>query len=178
MGYTTDFIGEFELNTPLTPEHKAYLEAFADTRRMKRDDAVIAKLPDPIREAVGLPAIGAYYVAGVEDGNFGQKAHVGENGILEYNYPPEGQPGIWCQWTPNDAGDAMEWDYGEKFYSYVEWIVYLRDHFLAPWGYIMDGEVEWEGEDRTDAGKIIIVNNLITVYVAKTQREYTKVEEY
>ena len=34
MGYTTTFDGEFKLDKPLIPAHKAYLMKFAKTRRM------------------------------------------------------------------------------------------------------------------------------------------------
>jgi hypothetical protein len=55
MSYTTAFDGAFAINRPLRPEHKAYLLKFAETRRMKRDAAVAARLPDPVRAAAGLP---------------------------------------------------------------------------------------------------------------------------
>lgn len=55
MGYTTDFHGSFNLDKPLKKEHKNYLLKFAETRRMKRKSKIVETLPDPIREAVGLP---------------------------------------------------------------------------------------------------------------------------
>ena len=55
MGYTTKFEGCFTLDKPLAPEHAAYLKAFNATRRMKRDQFKAAELPDPIRDAAGLP---------------------------------------------------------------------------------------------------------------------------
>src|SRR5205085_8197663 len=46
----------------LSKEHAAYLRAFAQTRRMRRGPQCGA-LPDPVREAVGLPVgpQGAYF---------------------------------------------------------------------------------------------------------------------
>ena len=66
MGYTTDFNGEFEVSPSLSYDHKQYLDAFATTRRMKRDQDIAETLPDPVREAVGLPIgyEGAYFVGG------------------------------------------------------------------------------------------------------------------
>ena len=55
MGYTTNFRGEFRISPPLTEEHRAYLTAFAGSRRMLRDAALAGERPDPVREAVGLP---------------------------------------------------------------------------------------------------------------------------
>lgn len=170
MGYTTDFYGEFNLNKPLTEAHKNYLEKFAEMRRMKRKETLTAKRPDPLREAVGLPVgkEGAYFVG--EGGDFGQGAGVGGDDIpdlVDYNYPPAGQPGLWCQWVPNSGGTAIIWDGGEKFYDYVEWIEYLIENFLKPWGYVLNGEVEWAGEDHNDRGRIDIKNNVVKVKVAK-----------
>ena len=57
MGYTTDFDGKFDLDKPLTPEHRAYLEAFARTRRMQRNAVITATMPDPIRESVAFLSV-------------------------------------------------------------------------------------------------------------------------
>ena len=64
MGYTTELEGEFRVSPPLAAEHRAYLVAFADTRRMKRDPAKAQLLPDPARTKVRLPigADGEYFV--------------------------------------------------------------------------------------------------------------------
>jgi hypothetical protein len=169
MGYTTEFDGQFDLNKPLAPEHKAYLEAFANTRRMRRDAYTTERRPDPVRLAAGLPVglDGGYFVG--EGGHCGQGERDDRTpiGILSYNYAPSGQPGLWCQWVPNDDGSAIFWDGGEKFYDYVEWIEYLIEHFLKPWGYVLDGEVEWFGEDANDRGMICIKDNVVKVKIAK-----------
>jgi hypothetical protein len=154
MGYSTDFDGSFSLDRTLTPEHAAFLSAFADTRRMKRDGAKTG--PDPIRDAAGLPANPDYFVSG--RGLAGQDAS-----ILEYNQEPDGQPGLWCQWVPSETHDAIEWDGGEKFYEYEAWIVYLVEHFLGPWGYKLNGTVTWEGESQGDVGRLVMRDNVLSV---------------
>jgi len=187
MGYTTDFSGEFAVTPPLTKEQVAYIQAFNGSRRMKRNPEVTATLPDPKRLAVGLP-IGepdaAYYVGSADDGNFGQGTMGGgDDSIIEYNTPPGGaryslsadqghdhakaQPGLWCQWTCSDDGTTLHWDGGEKFYSYVEWLKYLIEHFFDPWGRKLNGEVEWEGEDSSDFGKIKAKNSKVFVHVGR-----------
>lgn len=160
MGYTTNFAGQFNLTTPLLPEHLAYLEKFNETRRMKRDERVVETLPDPVRQRAGLPVgkAGAYFVGG--DGLAGQER---DSSILDHNEPPSEQPGLGCQWRPNHSGTAILWDGGEKFYDYVEWLHYLIDNFLGPWGYVLNGEVTWQGEDLTDIGKIVVTNNQVAV---------------
>jgi hypothetical protein len=146
----------------LTEKQRKYLELFSETRRMKRD---ISKLPTTGENAtlhteVGLTAgtNGEYFVGG--KGFMGQER---DDSIVDYNCPPSTQPGLWCQWVPNEDGTAIEWDGGEKFYSYVEWLEYIIKNFLKPWGYTLNGEVTWFGEERSDIGVIIVDNNKVTV---------------
>jgi hypothetical protein len=158
MGYSTDFEGLFRLDRPLTPDHRAYLLKFSETRRMRRDPAIAEQMPDPERVAVGLP-LGperAYFVGGT---GFAGQDH--DPSILDYNEPPERQPGLWCQWEPNEAGDAIRWNGAEMFYDYVKWLEYLIAHFLEPWGYLLTGEVLWQGEDVEDRGVILVEDNRI-----------------
>jgi hypothetical protein len=170
MGYTTRFDGSFAVTPTLKPEHAAYLREFAETRRMQRDPAKAAALADPARLAVGLPVgpEGAYFVGG--GGMFGQDS---DASVVNQNRPPEGQPGLWCQWVPNEAGTAIEWDGGEKFYDYVEWLRYLLKHFLKPAGYVLDGAVAWVGEDDDDRGRIVVESNKVRVQRAVTEYEDT-----
>lgn len=158
MGYTTYFDGAFNLDRPLAPEHAVYLMAFGSTRRMVRDAALTAKRPDPLREAVGLPVgqEGGYFVG--EAGFRGQE-HTPD--IIDHNTPPQGQPELWCQWIPDEDGTAIVWDEGEKFSHYIEWLQYLIDHFLTPWGYTLSGEVTWNGEESADFGKIVVVSSSV-----------------
>lgn len=83
------------------------------------------------------------------------------------------QPGLWCQWTPNGEGTAIVWDEGEKFYYYIEWIEYLIEHFLAPWGYKLNGEVSWDGESSDDRGIIRITDNVVSVGTAVITYNFT-----
>lgn len=158
MGYTTNFDGRFTLNKPLLPEHAAYLEKFNETRRMQRVERIAETLPDPVRQRVSLPVgkDGGYFVGG--GGNYGQDS---DASIVNYNEPPIDQPGLWCQWRPDEQGTCIAWDGGEKFYNYEEWLVYLIQHFLQPWGYVLNGEVTWQGEDSNDLGKLVVVNNVV-----------------
>ena len=167
MGYSTDFYGRFELDRPLASEHQTYLEAFARTRRMQRDVTITAMLPDPIREAAGLPLgiDGAYYVGNTA--GFGQDE---TPDVLNGNEPPDDQPGYRNQWVPSHDGTAIEWDGGEKFYDYRSWLRYIVEHFLKRWGYVLNGTVEWQGEDRDDAGEIIVRNNVVEAYELQRTR--------
>jgi hypothetical protein len=160
MGYTTEFQGEFECQPALTGEHRDYLEKFRYTRRMKRDPEVAESMPDAEREAVGLPigTDGEFFVG--SEGEFGQD---NDQSVLEYNRPPTTQPGLWCQWAPNEQGTAISWDGGEKFYHYIEWLRYQIDNFFAPWGYKLNGVVTWQGESHGDVGSIVVTDNQIEI---------------
>lgn len=95
MGYTTDFSGSFSLSKQPTPEQVAYINAFASTRRVKRNAEITKTLPDPIREAVGLPVgiDGGYYVGDNESGKLimGKGIPEDKDDIIDGNTPP-GQP--------------------------------------------------------------------------------------
>lgn len=155
MGYTTDFDGSFNVSPALKPEHKEYLESFAKTRRMKRN---VSLLPANANSSIGLGLgeEGGYYVGDAKYSSSGL-------GVIDCHIPPVNQPGLWCQWIPNEDGTEIEWDGGEKFYEYVEWLEYIIEHFLKPWGYVLNGDVLWYGEDYKDRGCIIVKNNLVSV---------------
>jgi hypothetical protein len=148
MGYHTDFDGRFEIKPTLSQPAIEYIKKFNKTRRVKRQFE---------NDIHGID--GEFYVDG---GGFrGQDSS--ESSIVNYNQPPRTQPGLWCQWTVTDCGNFLEWDEGEKFYSYVEWLSYMINSFFHPNGYMLSGEVSWEGEERGDFGTIIVKNNIITV---------------
>jgi len=159
MYCTTDFDGELAVTPALTKDQVAYLNKFAHTRRMQRDEALCLyaiENDDSDSEAirllkrVGLPVgpEGCYFLG---SGDFGQDR---DKTVVNYDGPPSGQPGLWCQWIVNEDGDVIYWDGGEKFYSYVEWLRYIVEHFLKPWGCSITGEISWFGEDSTDRGMI------------------------
>jgi hypothetical protein len=160
MGYTTEFQGSFDLTPVLNADQVEYLKQFALTRRMKRNPEIASNRQDPKREAVSLPIgkDGEYFVGGL---GYGGQNH--DDSIVEYNKPPSTQPGLWCKWIPSDAGDFIVWDEGEKFYKYIEWLQYIIDNFLKPWGIEANGTVKWRGERFEDIGTILVKNNIVTV---------------
>jgi hypothetical protein len=145
MGYTTDFNGKFELNKKLSEEDHKFLTKFAESRRMARN-------VDP---KYGVE--GEFYVDGSE--MFGQGK---DSDIINYNQPPKTQPSLWCQWVPTKDGMGLEWDGGEKFYNYIEWLQYIIENILKPRGYVLNGEVYWYGEDNADTGVMVVVDNVVS----------------
>lgn len=173
MGYETAFKGKFKIEPVLKPEHLKYLTKFQDTRRMKRDEKITSGRPDPIRQAVGLPVgpegcffVGAEGMAGQEDpdgGGWSGPEHYAKVGILDYNSSPADQPGLWCCWEPTEDGKGIWVPHENKHYHYIEWLQYLLDNFLTPWGYNLSGKVRWKGESSDDRGFLCVSNNKIFV---------------
>jgi hypothetical protein len=72
------------------------------------------------------------------------------------------QPSLWCQWMPSDDGRAIVWDRGEKFQQHAEWLRYLLRHFLIPWGYVLNGRVDWQGPEPGEVGMISVLDNAVS----------------
>lgn len=156
MGYTTKFYGSVSISPALNEVERAYLNKFADSRRMRREK-------------------GPYFAAG--SGFMGQGL---DADIRDFNAPPEGQPGLWCKWRPTDDGAALKWDGRENFYAAPEWMQYLIDHFLRPGcfarealpflqaNHTMNGTIEAQGEDPDDVWRMIVEGNVVFVELAGT----------
>lgn len=159
MGYTTNFTSKFTISPPLDADQTAYLQALCNTRRMARKINVLKKMPDPLRLAVGLPLgeEGEYFVGG---GGWAGQDH--DVSIIDYNDCASTQHGLWCKWTVTDNGKHLQWSGAEKFYAYEDWLKYIAENFLKPWGKTLNGDVKWRGEDNTDRGVLIAQNNNIT----------------
>lgn len=152
MGYTTDFHGSIKIEPALSQEEADFLNAFSGSRRMNR-------------------AQGPYHIG---SGDFGQDR---DDDIVDYNQPPPGQPGLWCQWVTNEDCTAIEWDGGEKFYCAEEWMQYIIEHFIGSdpvakkvdpeafaflQGHTLTGEIFAEGEETGDLWKIEVRDNVVT----------------
>lgn len=151
MGYTTEFDGAIHFNKPVTEELKNYINKFSSTRRMKRDNDKIKQLYPNWMELCFNGELGLYGEYFVAEDKFNDES------IIDYNVPCP-QPGLWCQWIINDK-DELVWDEGEKFYHYVDWLDYLISHFFRPSGYILNGVIEYQGEDPSDFGRIVVTDN-------------------
>lgn len=174
MGYNTEFKGHFSLHRFLRPEHKAYLQRFAEIRHLELDEEKLKRYLDPLREAVGLPIgkNGMYFTGLIDpDGT-------GDDLLLGYSFPDDRMdtlsilpiqteeiwaPSTFCQWIPTEDGRGLQVG-GDKFYGYVKWLHFLQEHFLLPWGYELSGEVSYEGE-QGEHGRIIVAHGEITTVV-------------
>ena len=155
MGYTTEFHGRIKGSPPLNAKETTFLNKFASTRRMDREN-------------------GPYFVNGS-----GFKGQDGDDDVIDENRPPRDQPGLWCQWVASHTGKSIEWDGNEKFYDSVEWMRYIIDHFLRPdclakkelpflqANHICNGEIEAQGEDLNDRWMLIVKDNVVSTMAGK-----------
>ncbi len=72
-----------------------------------------------------------------------------------------GEPGNYCQWIPTSDGSGLVWDQNEKFYDYIEWLEFLIERFVKPWGYVLNGAVDWQGEVSEDQGVLHVKDNRV-----------------
>lgn len=151
---------------PIGP-HGAYF--VGETGHMGQDDAddIIADEPP------GLPTFPPPADPNHPMADFNTRSHQYLLDKAEAMAKYETQPGYWCQWVPT-SDTTLGWDGGEKFYEYEDWIIYLVRHFLAPWGYTLNGIVSWQGEEPDDRGRIIITDNQIDIAYATEPRYITK----
>lgn len=162
MGYTTEFEGKFKIDPPLNQKLAEYMNRFANVRHMRRDVEKTKEIYPNWRDLCfrcRLGCEGEYLAIRSED--CGQE-HTSD--ITDYNRPPKTQPGLWCEWVVDETDPSiLEWDGGEKFYHYKEWLEYLIKNFLEPNGHIVNGKVRFEGEDEDDKGFICVNNNKVEI---------------
>jgi len=143
MGYDTDFEGSFEVDKPLDNITYQLLLGLATTRRMKRAG---------LDNKYGVE--GEFYVK--EDNE-----NPDEGKLVDYNNPPKTQPSLYCQWEIQEDRQTIKWDGDEKFYSYIEWLSYIINKILKPKGYVLNGDVNYQGQGFGDIGYIHIKNNVV-----------------
>lgn len=150
MGYTTEFSGSVSIDPPLNQAEIDYLTKFSESRRLNT-------------------TLGPYYVDGGSNPEWSNKD------IINYNNPPKGQPGLWCQWVPTDEGTHLVWDGNEKFYESKAWMTYIIEHFLKPncvakdalpflqANHTVNGVIHACGEEQGDVWDLNVTDNVVTV---------------
>lgn len=109
MGYTTDFLGHIGITPSLNAAERVYLAAFSASRRCRHPDGPYSVPQNPAAERDGAAKVGA-----------------------SYSETAEGQPSLWCDWTPCWDGACLSHSGIEKSYNTTRWMAYLIEHFLAP----------------------------------------------
>ena len=182
MGYTTNFYGTVYFNKPVTPELKEFINKFSHNRHMTRDPELIKKMDPNWKQHCfngNLGPNGIYYyppekIPESQVANKFSWDKSDENKMINNMFvqlvdisvtadsPAEGVPGYWCQWVINDD-DELEWDGSEKFYAYDRWMEFLIKHFFAPEGYVLNGAIDFQGEDQYDRGTMYVSDNVVTM---------------
>ncbi len=158
MGYTTEFTGRFILDRKLEDKHSNYLKAFSAHRHMKIKPLDLTK--EMIDAEIEPGPEGSFFAYDYTRNYYKNNTYFT---IIDVNEPPELCPGLWCQWIPSADGLGIEWDGGEKFYNYLEWIQFIKVYFLDKWNYKIYGNVFFQGEDENDKGYIRVKDNEIVI---------------
>ncbi len=193
MGYSTYFTGDLTIEPAPKAAHRAYLDVFLDTLKMRRDVSKLGR--DSLREAVGLPVgfEGAFYVGDPESDRWsGEKTP----SVIDHNSPPGGSrfrcavegdfatfgepgrpegyvPSLWCGWSLVDMAPdevVLEADDGKND-EVQDWLRYLIESFFEPWGYKLNGVVYWKGEEDLDMGRMVVKDSVLTIQVASVSYE-------
>jgi len=146
MGYTTSFRGSVKTNKPVDDETFNLINGLATTRRMKRN-------------LTGYGVEGEFYY-NPDSKEMGQED---TPDIIDDNKPPRTQPSLWLQWVMCDDKQTIEWDGNEKFYEYTRWMRYIINSILEPRGYVVNGKIDWNGEEAGDYGVLVVKNNTVSV---------------
>lgn len=164
MGYTTYFNGTITSDREFSEPFIKYINDFNRIKHMKRDiEEIKRKDPKWMEHCFdgNLGPEGAFYIGNSEP-TATSRFDCDNIGVVDYNKPPTGCPGLWCDWKVDDCDkQAIVWDGAEKFYNYTEWMIYIIENFCKPAGYVLNGEIFWEGEDPDDKGKIKVVDNVV-----------------
>lgn len=174
MGYTIKYSGRFNLNKSLTDDQAKFLRDFAATRHYSRawkEDEENGKWfvdPDCKFEPDFFNDKEYEKVLYAKPYNHKKrKAYELEKwGCADYSEVNPGMPSFYCQWVPTEDMMGIEWDGGEKFYNAKEWLEFIIENYLKPWGYVLNGQVEYkygENEYPSEFGFLIIKDNIVDV---------------
>lgn len=176
MGYSTDFYGKFEIKPKLTINQAKFFNLWARYRRMKHNVyAFDEKNPEdkPFRRlykatgldkkfGLGFGTDGAlYFYMGKTPGGYDDLNGSGDKTVLDGNQPPNGQPGLWCDLEVTEDGSFLQWNGSEKSYHMKEWLEYVIETFFKTWERTVTGNLNWQGEDDKDMGRIAIKDNKV-----------------
>lgn len=173
MGYTTDFTGKLKVLEKVSPDFFNYINRFNNVRHMKRNPKIIKALYNTWFLQCFDGELGPEGDFFIMNDNICGQTH--DKSIVDYNMPPSNQPGLWCQWKLETVNPLsvdnkepieafLEWDGGEKFYYYIEWLEYMIETFFAPKSYHLSGCLLAIGESSDDARYIVVENNVIQVF--------------
>ena len=161
MGCSTIQISKFQIKGDVTPELISYMNAFSESRRMRRSNKKIKKLyPNWKAYCLNgeLGTDGEYFACPVERKK--------DKSIIDYNTPPAEQPSLWCDWkiVEEDGCYYIKWNGYEKFHSPAPWLKYILDNFIVPNNLSVSGVgISIGGQE--DAFYMIVDDNDLLFYI-------------
>lgn len=174
MGYYTSFYGSMSFNKPLDEKMAKFIRSFAESRHVKRDaDKIITELKDNnIEPKHILPPVPGIENFGTNGKFFARPIYLSDKhiipddymdpSVIDYNRPPDDCPGLWCDINISEDNSELTLVDG-KNYEYVKWLEWLIKYFFEPAGYILNGNIEFQGEEHSDSGTITANDNHISV---------------
>lgn len=162
MGYSTYFNGRLQFNKPVEEWLVEYINKFSSIRHMKRSPELIKEQYPNWKELCfrgELGEEGEYFIGG-ENYTYSYDGKYVDISVLNGNSPARTQPELWCHWIIDEEGD-LTWGGSEKFYEYKVWLEYLINNFFEPFGYVLNGDITWEGEESDDFGTIHVEDNIV-----------------
>lgn len=170
MSYYTYFDGAIQFNKPLNNDLADFIKKFAATRHFQRDTETLMQELDENNINIKdiLPPVPGINDFGENCKFFAIPNHDSKwnntwlDSVMDFNSPPEDCPSLWCDIYLSKTHDKLYLRNGTN-YRYVSWLEWLIKYFFAPAGYILNGSVCYNGEDRDDRGVIVVENNSISV---------------
>lgn len=164
MGYNTEYMGSVKITPRLKKEDKEFLDKFFQIRHMKRDMSKLEGVKTEDIEKFGKD--GCFYLKDYDWSNDNEMME--DKTIVNINDSGD-MPSLWCdlEIVEENGETFIQWNGNEKSYSINEdngWFTWLIDNFFKPNGYILNGEMTWQGEDDTDTGTITITDNVVNIH--------------
>ena len=165
MGYYTYFKGSLRFDKPIDYKFQCYLKNFFRTRHFKRDETKLTPFLDRlVPPLTDFGKEGKFFVGSYDE----EELTATERGV-EYNYPPDDCPSLWCDMElisrnvtdPNDTQQLILVD--GKNYNYTSWIEWLIKYIIAPAEFKLNGEISWQGEEFDDRGRISVTDNIVVI---------------
>lgn len=97
--------------------------------------------------------------------------------IHDDRHQNEGTPSTYCQWVADKQGYYLQWDGGEKFYEYTEWLEWLIENKFNKWNIVLNGRAKWNGEEHDDIGILVVKDNVVTANKAIVTYDEDKIRK-
>lgn len=156
MGYDTNFDGSIDIQPALSKELTDYIRQFSNIRHFKRDISKIHEL----NGGLGL----SFCLNGNpgEDGCFYIGNDLKTDLVSVSNDEVLDGLSYWCDFTVKPDGTKILWTQAGKTRCGLEWVTFMINHLIAPFGHVCNGKFECQGDNFDDKWEICVENNEVT----------------